>query len=178
MQKHLKLKKSNISQAGATMENNPNKEKGEASKTNLQVCSILLTAVSLVLKFSDLSQMTNWTMIFGAASIWFSILFLAIAIFLEADAVFYYSRKEEELGDYFDRYGYKAMRGGLFFILSLINYIMFLAFYSSKVIAVMVADSLLLELVKAVIPFIFTLVLYISWRIFKCRKVGCKWYAW
>jgi hypothetical protein len=159
------------------MQNKPNKEKIEASKTNLQVCSILLTAISLLLKFSDLSQMTNWTMILGAVSMWFSILFLAIAIFLEADAVFYYSRAKEQLGDYFDQYGYNAMKGGLFFILSVINYIIFLAFYSSKVFNLGIVDSDLLELLKAVVPLILALVLYISWRIFKCRKVGCKWYA-
>jgi hypothetical protein len=158
------------------MQKSVDKEKMDASKTNLQVCSILLTAISLLLKFSDLSQMANWTMVLGTVSMWFSILFLAMAIFLEADAVFYYSRTQDQLGDYFDRYGYKAMKGGLFFILSVINYIAFLSLYSTRVIGVEIAASNLLEFLKAAIPFIFTAVLFIFWRIFKCKKVGCKWY--
>lgn len=143
----------------------------DASKTNLQVCSILLAAISLSLKLSDLSQMFNLTKVSVTISIGLAMVFLTVAIFLEADAVFYYSRAKEEWGDYFDEYGYKAMKGGLLFVLIVMNYLAF-----SLIPPLIVIPVLWSERLQAFLPAIFALISYMVWRIFKCRKIQCKWY--
>jgi len=150
---------------------NDSEKKTDASKTNLQVCSILLAAISLSLKLSDLSQMLNLTKVFVTISIGLAMVFLIMAIFLEADAVFYYSRGKEEWADYFDKYGYKAMKGGLLFVLIVMNYLAF-----SLIPPLIVIPVLWSELLQAFLPTIFALISYMVWRIFKCRKIQCKWY--
>lgn len=146
-------------------------KKMDASKTNLQVCSILLAAISLSLKLSDLSQMLNLTKVFVTISIGLAMVFLTIAIFLEADAIFYYSREKEEWGEHFDKYGYKAMKGGLLCVLIVMNYLAF-----SLIPPLIVIPVLWSELLQASLPTIFALISYMLWRIFKCRKIQCKWY--
>ena len=146
-------------------------KKIDASKTNLQVCSIILAAVSLALKLSDFSHMLNLARVLITVFIVLAMSCLAIAIFLEADAVFYYSRGKEELGDYFDKYGYRAMKAGLLFVLNIINYLA-LSIFPPLII---IPDTWA-ELLQAFVPVIVSLIFYVGWRVFKCRKVGCKWY--
>jgi len=153
------------------MTENGSKKKIDASKTNLQVCSILLAAISLSLKFSDLSQMLNLTKVGVTISIILAMSSLAIAIFLEADAVFNYSRDKVTLGDDFDKYGYMAMRGGLFFVLVVMNYLAFSLLPS--LVDIPISWS---ELLQTFLPITFALILYMIWRIFKSRKIGFKWY--
>jgi hypothetical protein len=147
-------------------------KKIDASKTNLQVCSIILAAVSLALKLSDFSQMLNLTKAFVTGFIVLAMSFLVIAIFLEADAVYNYSRDKNEFGDYFDKYGYKAMKAGLLFVLSIINYLALSMFPPLITIPEPWAEPL-----QAFVPLIITAVFYFGWRVFKCRKIRCKWYS-
>lgn len=144
----------------------------DASKLNLQVCSILLAAISLSLKLSDLSEFLEMTRIFATVSIGLVVILLILSIILEADAVFYYSRGKEELGDYFDRYGYRVMKGSLLFVLIVMNY-----FASSLIPPLIPLPPLWLDLLQAVLPALFAAIPYMIWRVFKCRKIGCKWYT-
>ena len=95
--------------------------------------------------------------------------FLAFAIFLEADAVFCYTRKKEDLADLFDRKGYIMMRYGLLFVLGFMNYLastMFPPLFS--------IDPYWAEILQAILPFAFAFALYMIWLVFKCRKGGKK----
>ena len=153
------------------MAKNNFKTKIDASKTNLEVCSILLAAVSLSLKLTDLAQFFSLAKICVTVSMGMTMLFLVAAIVLEADAVFYYSRSKEEWGDYFDKYGYRVMKAGLLFVLIVMNYL------ASTLFPTLLDTSVQLsELLQAALPAAFALIPYITWRIFKCRKVQCKWY--
>lgn len=147
-------------------------EKANASKTNLQVCSILLAAISLSLKFSDLSEMLELPRTCVTIFLGLAMMVLIIAIFLEADAIFYYSRGKEEWGNYFDEYGYKAMKGGLLSVMIVMNYLA-----SLLVPPLIDLPVLWSQLLQTFLPVLFALISYIGWRIFKCRKIGCKWYA-
>lgn len=154
------------------MRENSSEQKIGASKTNLQVCSILLAAISLALKFSELSKMPDLVRVCVTAFLGLAMMFLIIAIFLEADAVFNYSRGEEERGDYFDKYGYKIMKGGLLFVLIVMNYLA-----SSLFPPLMDVPVRWSQLLQASLPILLALIPYIIWRIFKCRRIGCKWYS-
>lgn len=94
-----------------------------SAKLNVEVSSILLAAISISFGLSDLCILFSLTRFSMAICLGLGVLLLIIAIVLEADAVFYYSRGSEKLGDLFDRRGYQSMRLGLLFSLITLNYI-------------------------------------------------------
>lgn len=153
------------------MSKNDSEKRIDASKANLEVCSILLATVSLSFSFSNLEQLFYSTRVFVGISFMLALSFLALAIFLQADAIFNFSKNKENIGEYFDKWGYNAMRGGLFFVLILMNYFSFSLFPSILDIPILMS-----EILQVFLPIIFAIILYMLWRIFKCRKLGIKWY--
>jgi len=143
----------------------------DSARLNVEVCSILIAAVSISFGLSDLSLLFHWTRILVVICLGLGVLLFMLAIIIEADAVFNYSRGREAEGDYFDQHGYKLMKFAFLFSLITVNYLA-----CGLVPAVIELPNFWSQLGQATLPIVFGLIPFLIWRIFKVRKLGRKWY--
>lgn len=153
------------------MEKKSVERKIDSARLNVEVCSILIAAISISFGLSDLSRLFDWTRFLIAICLGLGGLFLITAIILEADAVFQYSRRSEDLGDDFDRYGYQSMKWGLLFSLITFNYIV-----SPLFPAIIELPFFWSRLSQATLPIILAVIPFLIWKISKNRILGLKWY--
>jgi len=144
----------------------------DSAKLNVEVCSILIAAISISFGLSDLSLLLQWTRFLTVISLGSAVIFLVIAIILEADAVFYYSRGPESYGDYFDEWGYKLMKCALLFSLITVVYLA-----SPLFPTIIELPNFWSQLAQATLPIVPGVGTFVLWRIFKVRKLGRKWYS-
>ena len=144
----------------------------DSAKLNVEVCSIFIAAISISFGLSDLSLLFQGTRFFAVIFMGSAVMLLVIAIIVEADAVYCYSRGLESDGDYFDERGYKLMKYAL---LSSLITVVYLA--SPLFPSIIELPNFWSQLTQATSPMVPGVVSFVLWRIFKVRKLGRKWYS-
>jgi hypothetical protein len=145
--------------------------KQESARLNVEFASILIATISISFGLSNLSSLFQSTKLVTVIFLGGALVFLVIAIATEADAVYYYSRGKGSDGDYFDSHGYQLIKIGLLFSLITVLYLA-----SALVPPVILLPDPWAQISQGTLPMVIGLIPFLSWRVFKVRRLGHKWY--